>query len=244
MKTALRNIEGGPRTSTVRHNLAGQRLGRKGQETRERILSAALQLLEEPDGPPVTLSSVARAASMRLTNLYLYFPDFGELLLAVLGRVMDDGDAAFMNQLKVRWPDDRLGEATLAFISAHFGFWKRHARLLHLRNALSDSEPKILQYRQNATRPIIEFLVKQMDGGDSENFSCTSLAVVALTGFERIATVVTNPNFRFVADDLQTESQEQMVEQLIAAEARLLELAIRDRRAERRSEQSASDPSG
>jgi len=31
---------------------------------------------------------------------------------------------------------------------------------------------------------------------------------------------------------------------LIAAEARLLELAIRDRRAERRSEQSASDPSG
>lgn len=232
MASAVRKTEVAEQTSEVRHNLAGQRLGRKGQETRERILSAALRLLEDPHGPPVTLTNVAREASIRLTNLYLYFPDMVELVLAVLGRVMDDADAAFMDRLKPRWPDDELGQASLELLRAHYRFWKRHARLLHLRNTLSDSEPRILEYRNNATRPIIDFLIRQMDDGHDDHFTCSILAVVVLTGFERIATVVTNPNFRFVVDDLQTESQDEMIDQLLAAESRLLHLAIRDRRAE------------
>jgi AcrR family transcriptional regulator len=232
MASAVRKTRSEPKQAEVRRNLAGQRLGRKGQETRERILSAALHLLQDPLGPPITLTSVAREASMRLTNLYLYFPDLVELLLAVLSRVMDDADATFMDRLKSRWPDDELGECCLVFMQAHYRFWKRHSRLLHMRNALSDSEPRIMEYRQAATRPIVEFLVKQMDGGDNAAFSCTSLGIVVLTGFERIATVVTNPHFRFVVDDQQTESQDEMIDQLIAAEARILELALRDRRAE------------
>ena len=218
-------------SAEVGRNLAGQRLGRKGQETRERILLAALRLLDDLQGPPLTLTGVAREASMRLTNLYLYFPDMIELLLAVLRRVTDDANAAFMDKLRVRWPDDRLGEACLELIRAHHRFWKRYARLLQLRNTLSDTEARIMDYRQEVTRPIIQFLMVQMDGNNDAHFTCANLAIVILTSFERIAAIVTNPNFGAMVRDHICTSEEAMIEQLIAAEARMLELAIRDRRA-------------
>ena len=233
MASAARAASEGVKLHEVRHNVAGQRLGRKGQEARQRILSAALRLLEDPHGPPVTLTSVAREASMRLTNLYLYFPDMVELLLAVLGRVMDAADAAFIDRLSVRWPDERLGDACQEFLRAHYQFWKKHARLLHMRNALSDVEPRIMDYRQKASLPIIEGLIMQMDGIDDAEFSCSNLAVVVLTGFERMATVVTNPNFTNTSRGQMPMSEAEMIEQFILAEARLLELAIRDRRSAR-----------
>ena len=230
MASAARKDEAAVEALEVRRNLAGQRLGRKGQETRERILAAALRLLEDPENPPVTLTSVAREATIRLTNLYLYFPDMTELLLAALVRVMDDADTAFMQSLRSRWPDDRLGEACHEFIRAHFRFWTKHARLLHLRNALSDTEPRVMAYRQNATRPILEFLAEQMDRRDAPYFTCSDLAVIVLTGFERVATVITNPNYYSFAGATESESRQAVIEKLIAAEARLLELAIRDQR--------------
>ena len=231
MASAQRKQDAAIDARAVRLNLAGQRLGRKGQETRERVLSAALRLFDDAHGPPVTLTGVAREASMRLSNLYLYFPDMIELLLAVLGRVMDDANVAFMDHLRVRWPDDRLQQSSLEFIRAHYRFWRQHARLLQLRNALSDSEPRIMAYRQSATLPIVQFLMLQMDGRDCPEYTCSNLAVVVLTGFERIAAVVTNPNFGAMVRSHTTQSQDEMTDQMIAAEARLLELAIRDQRA-------------
>ena len=51
------------------HNLQGQKLGRKGRVTRERIIAAAEKLLAGPPGTPVTLSAVAREASLARTTL-------------------------------------------------------------------------------------------------------------------------------------------------------------------------------
>ncbi|MFD2136315.1 hypothetical protein ACFSLT_16405 [Novosphingobium resinovorum] len=45
--------------AAVSHNLNGQRLGRKGRVTRERILAAAIELIEDSE-EPVTLARVAR----------------------------------------------------------------------------------------------------------------------------------------------------------------------------------------
>src|SRR3546814_11955977 len=56
----------------VSHNLNGQKLGRKGRITRERILAAAIELIDSPE-EAVTLSAVARRASLGMTTLYNYF---------------------------------------------------------------------------------------------------------------------------------------------------------------------------
>ncbi|MFC4595820.1 TetR/AcrR family transcriptional regulator [Sphingobium tyrosinilyticum] len=216
----------------VSYNLAGQRLGRKGQETRERILSAMLRLLADPQGPPVNLTNVAREASVRLTNLYLYFPDFGDLLLAALARVMETADEAFVDLLRPRWPDERLRECALAFLRAHYQFWRTHARLLHMRNRLSDDDARILEHRQRTTFPMLDLLIGQMDcPPDPPDARWRLMATVVLTGFERMATVVTTPHFNPLGETRKGAGTDGHIDALIQTEARLMELAIRDARA-------------
>lgn len=212
----------------VSHNLVGQKLGRKGQETRERILAAMLQLMDDQDGPPVTLTGVAREASVRLPNLYLYFPDMAELLLAALVRVMESAGPEYMDMLSVRWPDETLRSSCEAFLRAHYRFWTRHARILHMRNSLADEgDLRVLAYRNERSRPLLERLAFQMDGLDEP---AINMATVLLTGIERTATVLTSPTLRKAGMIYPGEDRENHVAGLIAAETDILEFAIASQR--------------
>jgi AcrR family transcriptional regulator len=192
-----------------------------------------LRLLDDPDGPPVTLTSVANEASIRLTNLYLYFPDIGELLLAALARVMDTAGAAYLDGLRQRWPDETLERSCLEFLTAHYEFWKRNARILHMRNALADgNDLRVMEYRNSATTPLIALLAGQMDcppdeGGDGRSMQ---VATVLLTGLERVATVVTNPHFVQISGKDAELDRNKIVRGLIEAEAEVVAITVAHRR--------------
>ncbi len=215
------------------YNLLGQRLGRKGQETRERILCAALRLIEAAQDAPLTLSSVARAAQVGMTTLYLYFPDLGDLVLAVLERVMDYAGSAFGDRLRVYWPDEALLECTRGFVGAHHQFWRRHARLLLLRNSFEDAgDGRFLQYRNRVSRPLIELLIRQMNGSlEPMNSPVANCAAVLVTTFERLATITTNPIFRLNLTDMGVEQVQAYIDELLDAEAEIIALAVRHQRA-------------
>ena len=230
------------RPEEVSHNLLGQRLGRKGQETRERILKAALSLLRTcPLDEQITLSGVAREAAVGMTTLYLYFADLGALVLAVLRRVMDSADNAFVDRLRTRWPDDRLEECCIDFLRAHYQFWREHARVLHMRNSFADADDdRFIEYRNRVSYPLIGMLVRQMDGnphagvaGDPESreLRAVMLATVLLTGFERIATVITTTYFHDSVQEQGVKDEAAHVDRMLLAEARLISLGIRDMRA-------------
>jgi AcrR family transcriptional regulator len=217
------------------YNLQGQRLGRKGRDTRERILAAAEKLLAGPPGTPVTLSAVAREASLAMTTLYLYFSDLTELLIAVMQRIMASAETCYIGKLRGRWPDDAVSDRCLDFVESFHAFWAQHARLLHMRNSIADEhDERMLKARVQFSKEMIELFVGQMDGDaatvDSPIFSMGS---VLLTGIERLITVTTDVNF----PNLPAEPAR--VRSLLAAEARLLELAIVDGRAGGRAEPRA-----
>src|SRR6201995_3065199 len=95
-KSAFSSVENEP----LSHNLLGQRLGKKGRDTRERILAATERLLAGPPDAPITLSAVAREASLGMTSLYLYFNDLTELLLAQLSATMSLAREAYGDHLR------------------------------------------------------------------------------------------------------------------------------------------------
>lgn len=215
----------------VSHNLLGQKLGRKGLQTRERILAAALRLLEDgPGGGPLTLSTVAREASVGMTTLYLYFPDLGELVLAASHRVAARADEAYLGQLLVYWPDDELETRCVDFLLDHFRFWQRHGRVLQIRNSFVDAnDERFLECRQQTTYPLLDALICQMGADPAEEDSaCRRLAILLVTGFERLAMMMTSPNFLATSSGPETGDY---VERLIRSEADLVALAIRDKRA-------------
>ena len=225
VRTASPRIE----TESLSHNLLGQRLGRKGRDTRERILAATEHLLAGPPETAISLSAVAREASLGMTTLYLYFNDLTELLLAVLDPIMASAEESYVGHLRTRWPDDRLGEHCLKFVEAYHDFWVRYSRILHLRNSFADNnDERMRRHRLSASQPLIKLLVQQM-GCDPEIVPspASGLATVLFTGIERMITVTTDANFR----RLMTVDPAPQAQSILLAEARLLELGIRDGRA-------------
>ncbi|MCJ2177529.1 TetR/AcrR family transcriptional regulator [Novosphingobium album (ex Hu et al. 2023)] len=212
--------------ASVSHNLNGQKLGRKGRVTRERILAAAIELIDSP-GEPVTLSSVARRASLGMTSLYNYFTDLTELLLAVLEPVMATAEAAYLHLLRERWPDDELFDCCYRFVRAYHDFWLLHSRLLHMRNALSDQrDARMLAHRIDSTRPIISLLVNQMGRETPSDGADTSMATMVMIGVERSITVATDQDLRREVGMGPHISEDRF----LVPGARLMELAIRDGR--------------
>jgi AcrR family transcriptional regulator len=214
------------------HNLQGQRLGRKGQATREGILNAALRIIEAPGDVPLTMSGVAREVAVTMTTLYIYFPDLGELVLAVLDRVMHDADAAYLDRLRKKWPDETLGEHCLEFLRGHLVFWRQHARILQMRNGYADTgDVRFLNYRNRVTTPVIELLVRQMDARmDSVDMAEVHLATVLVIGFERMATVTTNPVFHVAARAQGVQDRAAYIDRLIETEADMMAVMIRRQR--------------
>lgn len=219
-------------TQEVSHNLLGQRLGRKGQETRERILKAALALLDKPRlDAPITVGGIAREASVGMTTLYLYFPDLGALVLAALLRVMDTADDAFVDRLRQRWPDDRLEESCLGFLRAHFSFWQDHARVLHMRNSLADAhDMRFVDHRNRVSFPLIGHFARQMDADPNDHDAWAwHLATVMVTAIERVATVMTRPDLSLSYPHTSAMGPDSDDSRL-RAQSRLMALGIRDAR--------------
>ncbi len=212
----------------ISHNLAGQRLGRKGRDTRERILAVTAELIEEGGESPISMSAVARRASLGMTSLYNYFADFTELMVAVLEPVMATAEDAYLARLRPKWSDAELGERCLEFVSAYYRFWARHSRLLHLRNAISDRlDPRLMRHRIACTQPIVDLMVRQMGGDVTQpNSSPVTLATMTMIAIERSITISTDHELSSLTDWFFGHDDDRFV----APGARLLELAIREAR--------------
>jgi AcrR family transcriptional regulator len=217
----------------VSHNLNGQRLGRKGRDTRDRIIAATQEILAEPQADGlITLSEVARRAHLRIGTLYLYFADLTELILAVLEPVMATVEDEYVHLVREYWPEEQLGDRARQFVGAYFGFWSKHTRLLHLRNNMADrGDERMMQHRVRSAIPVMRLIVTQMDSRPTEQGTISSSTVTALmTGLERVATVMTDTKVPFVV----TNEPVNPVGLLLEAQARLFELAIRDQRQQRK----------
>lgn len=213
----------------VSHNLNGQRLGRKGRETRERIIRAAIDVLEAAGDEPFTLSAVARRASLGMSSLYNYFTDLSELMVAVLEPVMTAARDSYLLMLDDYWPDDRLDEASLAFWSCYSDFWDRHAAILHQRNRMSDAgDERMLGCRVEAGHPLMLGFCLQLGSGDGSAATNAeqAMASVLATMLERTVTVQSNPSYRMFVETSGGRGSPNLGPSV----ARLLALALRDSR--------------
>lgn len=211
-------------------NLQGQKLGRKGRITRERILTAARELIEDPTSDGFSLSAVARRAGLRMSSIYNYFSDLPELFLAVLEPVSESAEEAFLSQLRQKWPDDELHQRARKFVLAFCGYWEENSRILHLRNVIADQhETRVVLQRIAMARKVIALLGQQM--GVSKDMTVSpshDLASVLYTGLERVVTIATDEQLKaHYPAHIKPRYDGQTLEQ----QARVLSLAIADERA-------------
>ena len=216
-------------------NLQGQKLGRKGRITRERILAVARELIEEPGSGDFSISAVARRADLRVSSIYNYFPDLTDLFVTVMEPVIRESQVGYLSIIESYWPDDELEQKCDEFVGAFHSFWERNVRYLHLRNTLAQQHnPRVLSQRINAARSVVGLLKVQMGAPDVNDGEITQdMASVLYAGMERVVTIVTDEKLEApYPPDIERSFGKRTLKQ----QARLLVLAIRaerTRRAER-----------
>lgn len=67
----------------------GRPVGADGEQTRARIVGAAMRCVAEVGYSRATIREIARAADMTSGSLYHYFPNKSELLIATVGEIDD-----------------------------------------------------------------------------------------------------------------------------------------------------------
>jgi AcrR family transcriptional regulator len=221
------DVEGAAGDDSSR-NLNGQKLGRKGRDTRARIVAAANELVAKGGPNPLTLGAVARKSGLGLTSIYLYFNDLTEVLLAVLEPVTEASET-YLKLIRPCWPDEELPDHCRAFAVAYYKHWQENSRILHLRNSLADqNDQRMVQQRVRAVGPLIELLVEQMNGDLRQHRSpIYALAIMLVMGIERAATIRTDDTL----PGLLETGMMQHADRFLHPAARLLELGIRDARA-------------
>ncbi|HEX7819683.1 MAG TPA: TetR/AcrR family transcriptional regulator [Sphingobium sp.] len=136
-------------------NKDGQTIGRKGAESRARLLTAGRDLLGTVPVHRLTASGIARAAGLASQSFYLYFRDVDELLLLLCLQASEDMDELHA-ALDGDWHADALDAHAQRFVAAFYRYWDRHRTVLNLRNFLADNGHMRFDAERNAaSMPIV-----------------------------------------------------------------------------------------
>ena len=173
-------------------NKHGQSIGRKGTESRRRLLDATRILIVDEPAHKISASAIARAAGLASQTFYLYFKDIDEILLALSDEASADMDSVHHALRPDRSVTTGPAELSRQFIDAFSQYWDRHRAILSMRNYLADSgHPAFLTVRQNAAMPIIEAITDRiMASHAAENLdrrSAFARSVLIYSAIERMA---------------------------------------------------------
>lgn len=136
-------------------NKDGQTIGRKGAESRARLMEATTRLIGEMPVQKLTASAIARGAGLASQTFYLYFKDVEEVLLQ-LAIAAEEDMQGLRTALDRPWDMAAIGGHTERFVDAFYRYWDQHRALLTVRNFLADSgNPAFVRQRSESAMPIV-----------------------------------------------------------------------------------------
>jgi AcrR family transcriptional regulator len=180
----------GPRKRA--QNLYGQAMGRKGSETRARLIRATVELLEKRSLRDVSVSDIATLAGTSSSSFYIYFADVTAAALAAAEGV-EQITPQIEALLSERWTAGEAQGKAVALLEAYVDFSSRHHAILRVRNLSADEgDKRFEEVRHRAVARIHDLLERKIASlGNGWEASPGASAVLAL--MERIAAIARLP---------------------------------------------------
>lgn len=182
-------------TPAVRMNKNGQQLGRKGIDTRQRLMDATRRLLVTISPFGLTALLVTKKARTAPATFYVYFDDVQDLLYALCAETGGEMVDLFENDRLLRDPA-RMEEDALAFVQAFNRVWDRHSNILLYRNLEADrGDARFDKLRTNAAIPTLDALAERLTATyppeqRPRRSAIYAEAVVFFVALERLAAAV------------------------------------------------------
>ncbi len=173
-------------------NKDGQAIGRKGAESRARLLAAARQLLIElSTARKLTASSIARAAGLASQTFYLYFDDVEEILLCLSEEASADTSET-IEALDSPWDPAAPQTYSQTVVNALYRYWDRHRPILNIRNYMADrGDQDFAKLRNESAIPIITRIARRIRSGQGEaklsERASLAQAITIFSAIERVA---------------------------------------------------------
>ena len=177
----------------VKTNQQGQALGRKGQETRRRLMEAARKLLEIYSPVELTAVSIAKEAKTSSASFYMYFVDVRDILYALATQA--GADMLLVHAVVEQpWDEGDLETRAMELVEVVTTVWDRHRQVLRFRNLEADrGDPRFEALRMNTYVPFIDLLARRIisatpvDRPKPSLSQAFSLASVLHSAMERLA---------------------------------------------------------
>jgi AcrR family transcriptional regulator len=169
-----------PAAST--RNLDGQRLGRKGAETRERLIAAVATLIESTPVRELRITDITRQAAAAPSSFYRYFETVDDVLLAAIADRAPMAPA-LIDLVRLPWPLGSIRARSTDFAAAFLLYWEEHFALLHVRNLAADEgDHRFMKLRWSAISPLFSELAGKVAQGQRDGRIATDVDPAALAG--------------------------------------------------------------
>jgi AcrR family transcriptional regulator len=180
------------RTRKARQNLYGQAMGRKGNETRQRLIRATVELLEKRSIRDVSVSDIATLAGTSSSSFYIYFADVSAAALAAAESIeqITPGIEALLRE---PWSETDAQLKAAALVEEYVSFSSQHHAILRIRNLSADEGDKRFEaVRHQAVSRIHDLLEARIAAaGNDLDPSAGASAILAL--MERISSIARLP---------------------------------------------------
>jgi AcrR family transcriptional regulator len=135
--------------------LDGRALGRRGAQTRRRLLDATAQLLETHGIRDLRVVDIARSVGSSPATFYQYFRDVEAAVLALAVEVGDE-IAPLLQRLEPPWDSEHGLDDARALVDGFVDYWDRHRAVLRTRNLAAQEGDE--RFRDVRHRTLSEFM--------------------------------------------------------------------------------------
>jgi AcrR family transcriptional regulator len=141
----------------------GRAVGRRGAQTRRKLLDATAQLLEHHGVRDLRVVDIARAVGTSPATFYQYFRDVEEAVLA-LASELDDEIGPLVALLDGSWEGPPGLDAARALVDGFVGYWDRHRAVLRTRNlAAQEGDVRFREVRNRTLGVFTQRIAAKVD---------------------------------------------------------------------------------
>lgn len=179
---------------SARHNHYGQKIGSKGERTRQALIDATVEMLRSQSIREVSVVDVARAANTSPATFYVYFRGVAEVVLAALENASQTSPE--LEALIGRdWLEPGAAEAAARFVDAYIDLWNANGTIFRVRNlAAEEGDTRFYAARMRVAGPMMSAISEavartQAAGRLPRHLSPRACAGTILMMLERLAAV-------------------------------------------------------
>lgn len=145
------------------YNKYGQKIGTKGERTRQALIDATVALLESQGLRDVSVADVAREAKTSPATFYVYFRGVPEVVLAALEAVSQTS-TEIEELIAGDWAVNETEDPARLFVDLYCALWNQNRTVFRVRNmAAEEGDNRFYQSRMDAARPVMAALTSKIE---------------------------------------------------------------------------------